>query len=338
MKLKLKSKSKSTKKAPSKTLTKKEKKVNESYKSKNYTDIENFKFAEIDSTINNLKYTHIINSDVTRINIAGDRIDITNSWVGLILLMLDTIRVNNEDNFINYLMEKGITDQSFCVDKTFGKYSFDKDLFKAYNLYDSNYYVESTFTFETIYKTIINMAKALEIKPELFSLHLVHKEYSLNDIILEELEDKSIPVNIDEAYEYFRENIFLMDISIVNTSSKVSNITKTNSIMNITKAHHIQEVLMIFLYHVYDNYGDTYMNKLCKLETNTKVSTASKPLSGPSMQIRDSKYFVYSDLHPKNVLLFIEKAMQVVKMDKDDIKLYFRKKKKKEELKEWELD
>lgn len=337
MKLTLKSKSK-TKKTVTKTETKKQKKINESYKHVNYTDVNNFKFAELDSTLNKLRYSHIIYSDVTKVNLAGDRIVIDNSWIGLILLMLDTIRVNHESDFLNYLMEKEITDQSFCVDRNFGKYSFDKDMFKAYNLYDSGYFVESTFTFEVVYKVIINMAKALGIKPDLMSLHLVHKEYSLNDIILEELEDKSTPVNIADAYDYFKDNIFLMDMSICNTHMSATNITGINSIMNITKVHHIQEVLMVFLYHVYDNYGDKYMNKLCGINTTTHVKTDKTPSTGPSMQIRDSKYSVYSDLHPKHVLEFIDKAMNIVKMDKDDIKLYFRRKKKPEELKEWEVD
>mgnify|MGYP003291648231 CR=1 FL=1 len=351
MKLKLKAPSKKSKTPDrnSKTEVKKRKKEDNAYRSKKYALTECIKFAEMDTTINNLTYGHIINCDINRVNISGDIIEIDQqmSWVGLILLMLDTVRVNAKDDrdFLNILMDKEVTDQTFCVDKRYGKYTFDKEAYKAYNLFDSGFYVESTFNYEIIYKVIINLAKILKIEPEQFSVHLIHKEFSKLDILLEELEESAIAVSIRDALPYFKDGIFLMDISITNTSSRAQDLDtqlttgKTNKILSVVKAHHIQEVLMIFLNYVYDTYDEKDMMKLVKLENESTYLRTSKTADIlPSMQIRNSKFEVYSDLNIENVLKFIEESMKTLKMDKDDIKLYFRKRKGVEELKEWELE
>ena len=346
MKLKLKSSSSKTKtpNKNSKTEVKKRQKIDNLYRSKKYAITECFKFAETDVTLNNLTYGHIINSDVTQINLSGDRLDIQESWVGLLLLMLDTVRVNNEKDFLNILMDNEVTDQTFCVDKRYGKYTFDVKAYKAYNLFDSGYYVESTFNYDVIYKVIINLAKLLKLEPELFSLHLKHKEYNKVDILLDELEETSVAVSIGEALPYFKNGDFLMDISITNTSARAQELVtqmlsgKTNSIMNIVKVHHIQEVLMIFLNHAYDNYDEKKVSKLALIEGRTYLRTSKTFENLPSMQIRNSKFEVYSDLDTEGVLKFIEESMRILDMNKDDIKLYFRKHKKKEELKEWEIE
>ena len=99
MKLKLKSsnsKSKTSNKN-TKAEAKKKQKEDNLYRSRKYTLTECFKFAETDVTLNNLTYGHIINADVSRINLSGDMLDIDSSWVGLILIMLDTLRINSKD-------------------------------------------------------------------------------------------------------------------------------------------------------------------------------------------------------------------------------------------------
>lgn len=351
MKLKLKTASKKSKTVDknSKTEIKKRQKEDSLYRSNKYAITECIKFAEMDTTINNLTYGHIINCDISKVNISGDIIELDQqmSWIGLILLMIDTVRVNAKDekDFLNTLMDKEITDQTFCVDKRYGKYTFDKEAYKAYNLFDSGFYVESTFTHEVIYKVIIGLAKILKIQPEQFSIHLIHKEFNKTDILLEELEENATAVSIKDALPYFKDGIFLMDISITNTSSRAQDLAtqlatgRTNSILNIVKAHHIQEVLMIFLNYVYDSYDEKEMMKLIKLENESTYLRTSKTADNlPSMQIRNSKFEVYSDLNIENVLKFIDESMKTLKMDKDDIKLYFRRKKKAEELKEWELE
>lgn len=348
MKLKLKSsnsKSKTSNKN-TKAEAKKKQKEDNLYRSRKYALTECFKFAETDVTLNNLTYGHIINADVSRINLSGDILDIDSSWVGLILIMLDTLRINSKDEkeFLTTLMDKEITDQAFCVDKRFGKYTFDKAMYKAYNLYNSGFYVESTFTHEVIYKVIINLAKALQIEPDRFSIHLVHKEYNKIDVLLDELEENSIAVNIEDSVPYFKGGVFLMDMGITNTSMKVQELIaqatsgKQSSIINIVKVHHIQEVIIIFLNYVYDTYDEKTMAKLVKIEGGTFIRTNKTLENLPSMQIRDSKFEVYSDLNVESVVYFIKKSMEILNMDKDDIKLYFRKHKKKEEMKEWEVD
>lgn len=321
--MRLKLKAKNTTSTKKKTSSGNKKKADKEFKvMSNYSDISEFKYTDVDITLNKLKYCHIIYCDIKSVTIPDGSMEVDDSWIGLILVMLDTVRLNHPDNFIEYLMENGVTTQTFCVDTTYGKYSFDENQYKAYNLYDSGFYLEALFDVENIFWSIVRLSKCLDIPLNKFSVRLLNTMYSVEDIKLTELTEESIIVNACDSLTYFKKGVFLRDICILDMHTTV---------------HRIEHVIAIFCNRLMDVYGEDVFKKL-PTAGDTRISRTDSIDSSQCMEIRHSGYYVYSDLKPKSVIKFIVESMNKLELSKDSVRFYFRKLKKKEEKAEWELD
>lgn len=304
------------------------------YLHSNYADVSEIKHVEITQPINRLKYAHVLYYNLDLVNVNGDIIKLNNGWIELIMIMLDTIRANYKDDFIGYLMENKITTQSFCVDTKYGKYTFDEEGYRAFKLYNSEYYVEAIFNVENIFQTIVKLTKCLGISPENILFKMINKDYNIETVKFQELEEESIKVNIKDSLPYFNKGTFLMHIKI------------TNSIMNLDKEqeevsssiHNIQSVLYVFINYVYNTYSDSGIKKLAVIKGETHVAFEYEDNDKPCKKINNTNYLLYTDCEPKSIINFIDKSMNMLGMDKSDIVLYFKRLKTKEEKKEWEVD
>lgn len=321
MKLKLQSKKKTSSVKKSTASSNKKKKEAKLKISSNYSDISEYKLTDIDIPLNRLKYNMIMYCDAKSITIPDGTIQLENSWNELVLLMLDTVRLNHPDNFIDYIMENGVTNQSFCVDTKYGKYSFEHQ-YKAYNLYDSGYYLEAIFDVEIIFWSIIRLATCLGIALDKMSIKLVNKDYSQDDIELTKLEEESIIVNISESLEYFNNGIFLRNMKMFSTHTTV---------------HNIAQVLAVFCNTLVDNYDVDVFKKL-NSNGKTRVTMNESEENSQSMEIRHTGWYIHTDLKPDSIIKFISDSMKTLNINKDDIKLYFKRLKKAEEKSEWEVD
>lgn len=334
MPLKLKSKN-TKKKSVVKKASKKKENKNDPYLHKNYSDITELKLVEIEQTINKLKYAHVLYYNLDSVEVDNSIIKLDNGWIELIMLMLDTVRVNNENNFINYLMENKVTTQSFCVDTKYGRYNFEVDNYRAFKLYNSEYYVEAIFNVENIFHTIVRLAKCMGIAPEKIKFKMINKEYSIERLELIQLEEESIQVNIKDSLNYFKRGIYLMNIKISNS---IQELFEEKDSVNV-KIHNIQSMLYIVINYFYDTYKEEGLKKLTNLKGDTYVSVRNDDDNDkPCRKIKNSDYYIYTDCEPKSTLLFIERAMSLLGMDRNDIILYFKRLKTKEEKKEWEVD
>lgn len=319
MALKLKSKSKKAVKKVTKKKTTKDKSVKIC---KYYSDIEEVKFLDLDVTLDKLRYGHIIYCDVSRVTLVDGNIDINNSWIELLLIMIDTVRVNYPDTFLEVLMKNEVTHQNFCIDNKYGKYSFDKDNFKAYKIFDSGYYLEAIFNVENIFWAIIRLAKCLGIELDKMSLKLYNKNYTKEDIKLKELEEETTVVIVSQSKEFFKKGIHLVNMNINGTHISV---------------HRIEAVLAAFCNYIHDTYGVEGLKKLSK-NGKTRISYTNTLDSESNMEIKHSGVYVYSDCEVESIIEFIVSSMNNIDMDKSDVKFYFRKLKLKEDKKEWEIE
>lgn len=327
------------------------------YKNANYSDTKETRFSNIVVNIRNLKYGHILEYGVTELNIEGEKIKIEStgygSWHEVILMMLDTIRVNSKDKFLETLAEKGVTSQRFVVDTVYGMQTTGKNQIGTYKLFDTGYYIEMYESVDSIYKAIISLVKALEIKPTLIEFSLQNIKHSSVEIELKELEDEAIAVPIDESLPYFDNNTFLMNTKLfssftdtdrvrvrvkIGESLRDATTLKTNEPL-LVKTHHIQEVLVQFIAYVCNNYSKKDQEKLKLIKGNTFITSTEKVNTALGcVKIPSIDYYIYSDCEPESIVYFIATAMRLLDMHKDDVMLYFRRKKESYELKEWEFE
>ena len=114
--------------------TEKQKKINSEKKakgpkiSKNYRDVsipvasEN---GEVKADLTQLTYGMIDNCDLISVYTEDGTIELTGSWIELIISMMDTIISDNPDKFREIFMENEVTSPEMSVDSTYGKYVFD---------------------------------------------------------------------------------------------------------------------------------------------------------------------------------------------------------------------
>jgi hypothetical protein len=96
----------------------------------------------------------------------------------LLILLISMIIESNKD-FMNILVDWGITGNGVQVDDCFGKYSFEEE-YKAYNIYDTGYYIEIRQDNISIFNSLKNIGKYMEAKKNIFWIHLTKKELDIN--------------------------------------------------------------------------------------------------------------------------------------------------------------
>ena len=309
-------------KATSTKKTSKSKKDNGPKISSNYRSLKPLKSYNTIIDLTKLTFGVIDSCDLKNIVVANESLDIEGSWIGLILFMLDALIANKSKDELNYtLTSNNVTHQMFCVDTMYGKYTFDEEMPKVYNIYNSGYYLEAIFSNENIFNAIIGLSKCLGYALDEIQLNVSNSsmiDIALNFDLLEETESV---VNINEITPYLKKGVHLVGMSILQSS---------------ISAHRMDTALLAFCNWVYDEYG---MFKLTELTTcgNTGISLGDFKEDSLCEYIRGSQVFVFTDLDNKDIVKFFKKAMETLKIDKNQIKFKFRALKEKDKLKEWEI-
>ena len=116
-------------------------------------------------------------------------------------------------DFENKLVEHGITTGGFIVDKNYGKIDFNRN-YKAFNIYETGYYVELDNKYDIIFEAIVRLSKALGLDNLQFVIEGVKKEELSNtkryNLRLKYLEKKHIEdiigISINDT-EYITDNL-----------------------------------------------------------------------------------------------------------------------------------
>ena len=330
MKLTLQSKKKksSTKK---KAETKKEEKKKVSKKDLYYLDTNELpkNFSRQYITVDRLCYKHIIYCDVLSIKLGDEEVELVsneeikkkidgenlelNSWARLLLLMLSTIHANHPDNFVEYLMDKDITNQEFCVDNKYGKYTFDSVNYKAFKIFNTNFYLEALFKFDVIYRAIIKMFDVLGMDKSQTTVQLINNKFNSNDKIIYELEKKcQVHANIKEAQSRMNKNSSISGVKILGIGA------------DITYDSMIPIVFLNILKSKYKDSEEDIFNKMCKIG-KTKLLSEQADTNESYHKIKSNKgkeYYLYSDGNLESIVRFIITSMNNLKIDLNDFTVY----------------
>lgn len=310
------------------TKTEKQKKANKEKKAKgpkirkDYNDTTEYKHDNIEMDLTKLSYGIIDSCDVDALLLPDGTIRISNSWLEVLLIMLDAVIENHPDDFVKLFEENAVTNQFFCVDKVYGKYTFEKEQYKAYKIFHSGYYLEAILNNANIFSAILGLTKCLEISLDEIKFHLRNKKYKDITLNFDMLEETESIVDINGLASMLKDGIHLVAIDILGVSTSV---------------HRIDVVLMVFCNWAYENYGIGKVKSLGK-HGNTGISLGDNTEDIPSTQIKNSELHVYTDGDQNDIIQFIKNSMNKLEIGTDKIRFKFRALKKKGELKEWELN
>lgn len=312
------------------TKTEKQKKINAEKKSKgpkllkDYMDNSDCDIDNTELNLTQMRYGTIRSCDVDLLITPDGSIPIKHSWLEVLLLMLSTVIKNNPDNFEKQFEDNAVTSMFFVVDKVYGKYSFDKEQYKAYKIPDTEYYLEYLDTSATIFEAIVGLTKCMQMQLNEIQFHLRNKAYNNANLRFNTVEETESIVNIDKIPEMLKAGIHMVSVEILG---------------EVVQAHRIDVALLAICNKLFDEYGAFRLSTLPSNEsTGIKVLEDGDELNKNIVKIRDSEVGVYCDGDTNGIIQFIKESMMQLDLEKDQIRFKFRALKDKNELKEWEVE
>lgn len=290
----------------------------------NYSDMSEYNIESSEVDLTQLRYGMIESCNVKAICLDDEYIDINNSWIGLLMLMIQALMERNLDNFVEQLGNYEITNQFFCVDKVYGKYTFSGSNYKAYKIGDTEYYLESTFETPYIFSALVGLTQALDIKINKIKFVLKNKnvvDFSQNFNLLSETEEI---VDITHVKDKLKSGIHMVAVEILGVK---------------TAAHRIDVVLYLFCNWVFENYGQLTTLSLSRVNnTGINLDTIPKGTKATPLINSGGAIQVFTDSNSDDIVDFIILNMKKLNMDKDNVKIKFRSLKDKKDIKEYEVD
>lgn len=323
--------------------TEKQKKINKEKKSKGpkiskyYNDMKEFKADSAEIDLTKLTYGIINSCDVNYIRLkveiedeetkqvktSEEIINIEQSWIELVLFMISNVIENYSDNFLQILGDNGVTNQTFSIDTMYGKYSFDKDKdYKVYKIYNTKYYLEAIINESNLFSAIIGLSKISGIALDEFKIGIENKKYKEVKLNFDILEDTESIVKISGVAPMLKQGIHLVGISIMGVNAEV---------------HRMDVALYVFCSWLYKSFGESNLLTL-PMCNETGISLNLGDLNNKCEPIRNSNYCVCTDGNNDDIIRFIKNSMNKLDIGEEHVKFKFRALKKKEELKEWELE
>lgn len=314
-----------------KTLTKteKQKRINSEKKSKgpklakNYTDDSSYDGDNVMLDMTQMRYGVISSCDADYVVTNEGTIELKDSWLEFILISLYNVINNNKTTFQKLFEENEVTNMYFVVDKVYGKYVFDEQQYKAYNIYDTGYYLELISTSEVLFKAIVGLIKCMGVPLDQIKFHLKNKMFKDETLVFNNTEVDEVIVNIDDLDKALSDGGFISAVDMNGT---------------IVNAHRLDVAFVAIVNILYDNYGALRLYSIPSSEsTGIKEFEEGDELNSNVMQIRDSDIALYTDGNDKEIIKFISISMTILEIPKNNIRFKIRRNRKESEKKEWEI-
>lgn len=293
--------------------------------SKNYMDDSDYNGDNVDLDLTQMRYGIIRCCDVDSVQISEGTIDIKNSWIELLLIMLDTVICNNDSNLDTTLEEYNITNMFFCVDKVYGKYNFEQEQYqyKAYKIFNTDYYLEIVELSEVIFNALVGLTKCLDIPLNGIKFHLKNKVYKDSKLSFDILEETETIVTIDELEDNYKDGVFITLMKIFDDTIQL---------------HRLDVALIAFCNKIYDEYGIIKLASLPRYNSTGVILNNTDNTNSNIVKIRDSEVSVYTDNDKSGIIKFIHDSMIMLDIDTDNVKFKLKYLKSKDKLKEWEVE
>ena len=320
MKLKFKTKTKSKAKTAKQKQIDKEKKDTKNRINENYQDNSDFNLSNVSLELNKLTFGIIRCCDVQSITIEEDSIQLNSSWVELLLIMIDDL-VSNYDDWRQRLINNEVQSQTFQITDVYGKVDLENN-YEVYKIYDKNLYLEAVFSESNIFRALIGLTKALEMKPSQISVFLKNKNFVETELNYSSLKSNEVVYNLSD-YE-----------KILETLNNKGHIISAKIDKEYARVHSIIQLFGAFMTSLSKreseliNFKDK--EKLINSVNNTGfVFEKAKNC----MSVPESNIIVATDGNEKDILLFMLNICNKLNID---IKVKLRQ--FVLEKKEWEVD
>ena len=247
MRLPTKPKKKVNTKEKQSSKNKKEKKLIEKGLYKNYKDTRLFNGPPQSLPMNKLRYGIIDGAKLNSVTLPDGQIDLDKSWVGLLLLMLDTLYEKvGQSKYKETLTKNRITSQKFNVEPVYGKYEFNGDVYKAYNIFETGYYLELVEDSDVIYRALTGLCRAIGIPYDDIKFNIEQKEEDLGINYIDNPEIKTIKTIKDNYVSINKMNIrhfrdYKLKEVIFTERSENYKITDTNTLLVMFMKWVVQE-------------------------------------------------------------------------------------------------
>lgn len=305
--------------------TEKQKKIDKEKKRKgpklssSYTDNSEYTNSNIDLDLTKMRYGVISSCYVTSVTLHDGAIKLENSWIELLLIMLDTV-ISNNTNFRQLLMENEVTNASFCIETTYGKYPLGGEVYRVYNIFNSGYYLESTFTSKVIFDAIVGLTKCLGMQLDEIKFHVVNKLEANLVNNFAQLEEYEALITIDDAEELLNKGVHLKYVDILG---------------EVISAHRLDVVLLAFCNVVHDKQGLVKLAYLPNTEHTGTFRRSNEDNEGDKgdlginrvdieemhpVQIRNSEVYVYTNGNEEEIISFLRNSIQYLGLSNNDLR------------------
>lgn len=287
---------------------------------KDYTSLNKCRADKAELTLLQMTYGFIDSHEVKYVKIPDGTIELKDSWLELILIMLNMVIESYPDRYSELLCRNNVTSQTFIVDKTYGVVTFDANKnYKVFKIFDTGLYLESLFRSSDIFLAIMGLIKICGYTLDEMSFGLVSKEYIERKLDFNKLADGEHIVGISDVASSVKSGMLLVEISIMGERLQI---------------HDFNLLLYVFCKWVFDNYGSGQMLKMPK-HKNNGVTLECKRDDVHYSQIIGSSFYVYSDLNEKSIIRFIKASIEKLGIDENTLKFKFKSPKEIEAKQPW---
>ena len=274
--------------------------------------------AELDIT--KMTFGFIDSHEVKYVKTVDGTIQLKDSWLELVLIMLNMVISENRSHYSDILCKYEITSQTFIVDKNYGVYTFDNNKkYKVYKIFDTGLYLESLLDNSDIFLAIVGLIKACGMALDEMDFGLVSKEYIERKLDFNKLADGEHIVGISDVASSVKSGMLLVEISIMGERLEI---------------HDFNLLLYVFCKWIYENYGEGQLLKMPKHKGNGVSLNCDNP-DVKYTQLIGSKFYIYSDLNTSGIIRFIKSAIEKLGISEDTIKFKFKSLKELEAKQPW---
>ena len=287
---------------------------------KDYTSLNKCRADKAELTLLQMTYGFIDSHEVKYVKIPDGTIELKDSWLELILIMLNMVIESYPDRYNELLCRNSVTSQTFIVDKTYGVVTFDANKkYKVFKIFDTGLYLESLFRSSDIFLAIMGLIKICGYTLDEMSFGLVSKEYIERKLDFNKLADGEHIVGISDVASSVKSGMLLVEISIMGERLQI---------------HDFNLLLYVFCKWVFDNYGSGQMLKMPK-HKNNGVTLECKRDDVHYSQIIGSSFYVYSDLNEQGIIRFIKASIEKLGIDENTLQFKFKSLKEIEAKQPW---
>jgi hypothetical protein len=309
---------------------------------KNYKTMETCKYDTLEIPVSKLSYGIINSCEIKTFITPEGRIELTNSWLELLIILLDTL-ISNSDNtkqLSETLQMFQITNQFFMVDKTYGKYTLDGKSYKAYKIYDSGYYLEYIDESQYVFEAMIGLMQANNLSTVDTTIKLENKNYN------------KLTIKDKDELEFTRINTYKEIVELPNLLDKLNEFKTNNKKMHLlsieiygvtTTLHRIDASFLTYctwlnskvnnsesLYNTIKDLrvSNTFISKDSKksedYDKDKNIGTDNVDTNIKSSKITGTDLVVYTDLNESDMITYMIESAKLFNFDISRIKFKFR--------------